>query len=62
MVTEGGNLIGSRPMMEKVLCSCDVELKHRVKRMAGGRMFIVGQEADRHTLSEWVTSPDYAVK
>jgi len=44
MVTEGGNFIGSRPMMEKVLYSWDVELKHRVKRMAGGRMFIVGQE------------------
>lgn len=50
MLTEDGNRIGSRPIMEKFLSSRDVELKHRVKRMAAGRMFIMRSVTDRDIL------------
>jgi len=37
MVTEGGILIGSRPMIETFLQSCAVALKQREKWAIGGR-------------------------
>lgn len=37
MVTEGGILIGSRPMIETFLHTCAVELKQRERRTIGGR-------------------------
>jgi hypothetical protein len=37
MVTEGGILIGSRPMIETFLQTCAVELKQRERRAIGGR-------------------------
>lgn len=40
METDEGNLMGSRPMMEKFLGNCDVELKYRVKRIGHHGAFI----------------------
>jgi len=61
MVTEGGILIGSRPMIETFLQTCAVELKQRERRTIGGRGIIVSDSREtKQEISAMFASPVFA--